>query len=433
MKDLNRKLVTKAFSQEWAFRNATQNELLKFKKKLRARIKQSQQPLEEIKNKLLEKLNKDKEIIKALNDQLKNYPPSAEAALDPEKATYALKFNKMLEILEGAIEFTNTHFDQFIESVKSDQELAGYHIKTDKKEVTVMANDGPTIYGTSKGSIFKTVLLNSELIYSGKNQLSEIKADKNRLWDFISFLKKCVGIAQKKWIDETPNAQVTPLPGNLDPTTITVDQNNFTSCTYYYADKKTENGLAYTHSGYAFGAYRNDLRYPYPPGKQFGPEDCSSWVGKLTLGIDSISTADLWNRWKYQREGYSVSKGWENSSTAKALIARFAPIEITSPEDVAAGLVWATRSFDLNIDPDKKGDGKGGHTVLVTEESTDETNQVKGIGYNRDMPKIEGFGVSSFPIVATENKRIMFFKVISETREQKMEENLTEREQYRVS
>ncbi|MES2141683.1 MAG: hypothetical protein V4471_02175 [Pseudomonadota bacterium] len=428
MKDLNKKLVDVAFAQEWAFRKATQKELLKFKNKLRKHIKKSSLTLEDVKSKLLEKLERDKAFILALNEQLKNYSASSEAANDPTKATFALKFNKMLDILNLAIEFTTNNFDSFIESIKTGQELDNYHIKTAKDDITVMDNTGPSIYGTSKGSTLKTVLINAELIYSGKTYLSEIEPSENWLNTLISFLKKCFGATSQFWIDKTSNAQVTPLPGDLDPHSIKVEESDFTECTYFYNDAKTEKGLAFIHSGYAFGGYRNDLRYPYPPGKPFGSEDCSSWIGKITLGIDTVSTSDLWNRWRYEypQEGYSVPAAWINTHTAQSLISQFIPIKITDPnKDIVPGLVWAMRAFDTTEDPEMTGVGKGGHTVLLVQEGIDENEKVKGIGYNRDMPKIEGFGVNAFSSMDEATKRIMFFKVVQKTEEQRIPNNPT--------
>lgn len=413
MKDFNKTLIETAFAQEWAFRNATQKELLGLKKKLKKRIKKSNLVFEDVKLELLRKLESDRAFILTLNETLESYPVSAEAADDPTKATFALKFNKMLNILDLAIEFVTYNFYLFIESIQTGQELEDYHIKTAKGDVTEMDNAGPSIYGTSKGSVFKTVLFNTELIYSGKTYLSEIKVSANRL-----NVKKCFGLATKFWIDKTPNAQVTALPGNLDPCTIKVGESDFTECTYFYNDKKTEKGFAFMHSGYTFGGYRNDPRYPYPPGKLFGPEDCSSWIGKITLGIDAVSTSDLWNRWKYayQQEGYSVPSNWLNTHTAQSLISQFIPIKITDPQkDIVPGLVWAMRDFNTAEDPEMKGNGKGGHTVLLVGEGVDNNGKVKGIGYNRNMPKIEGFGVNVFSSKDEGTKRIMFFKVVPKT------------------
>lgn len=418
----NIEIVEKAYAQEWRFRDATQTELLSFKKKLRKYNKDSELSLEAVKQKLLDKLKKDLTLIKALNEALKNFPPSAE--ITSHTSTWALNSNKMVEILEGvngAIDLAENHFEELITSIQTSEELPGYKIKTTKPEVTQVGVETDTIYGTSKGSVLKTVLINLALIYSGKDYLSEIKPNENWIETLISYLKKCFGIPSKQWIDKTPNAQVTPLPQDLDPKSIKVGEYNFTKCTYYYQDAKTAKGLAYIHSGYAFGAYRNDPRYPYPPGKPFGPEDCSSWIGKLTLETDAISTADLWNRWKYQREGYTINDpNWVNTPTAKKLIERFEPMEMTDP--IVPGLVWATRNFDTTADPEKTGNGKGGHTVLIVKEGTTKNKegeeQVEGMGYNRNMPDIEGFGVSNFPVKDTADKRIMFFKVKPESERQ---------------
>jgi len=33
------------------------------------------------------------------------------------------------------------------------------------------------------------------------------------------------------------------------------------------------------------------------------------------------------------------------------------------------------------------------------------------LGYNRDMPDIEGFGIQSFPIINDDNRKTMFFQL----------------------
>lgn len=120
----------------------------------------------------------------------------------------------------------------------------------------------------------ETALINIYLVCQGKNLLSEIDINNDK----------------KYWIDQTPNAHVTPLPDQLKPEDIKVNDLNFTQCTYFYNDAKTAKGLAFIHSGYTFGGYRNESRYLYQPpeflGKLNGPEDCSSFIGKLTLEID---------------------------------------------------------------------------------------------------------------------------------------------------
>jgi hypothetical protein len=388
-------LKKNALEWEWKFRDATQQELLKFKEELRTNLKNlPTDKHENLKEYVLKKIKLDKGLIQALNDSLKTYAPGTEA-------TWSLKTNKMLEILEGTISFIDSEFDQFIKSIKDDSELTNYQIKTCEKDVTIIANDGPSIYGTSKSSFFKNALITTYLVCTDKKSLCEITLNDTGYW-----------------IDQTPNAHVTPLPENLIPENIKVHNIDFTQCTYFYKDGITSKGLAFIHSGYAFGGYRNESRYPYQPpeslGKPNGPEDCSSFIGKLTLAVDQMSTADLWKRWQYQRAGYPSDQVWENSNMGKLLINKYTVI--APDNNIQPGDIWATRSFDINTDPKMEGFGKGGHTVLVIDDKNQK--EVIGLGFNRDMPRIEGFGKQTFPKYPEkgDGKRIFFFRPQSEPR-----------------
>lgn len=386
-------LKKNALQLEWKFRDATQQELLKFKEELRTNLKNlPTDKRESLKKNILDKLKLDKGLIQALNDSLKTYAPGTEA-------TWSLKTNKMTEILDGTTSFINSEFVQFIKSIEDDSELDDYQIKTSKEDVTIIANNDPVIYGTSKSSFFKNALIITYLVCTDKKFLSEININDKGYW-----------------IDQTPNAHVTPLPEKLIPENIKVDNIDFTHCTYFYKDNTTSKGLAFIHSGYAFGGYRNESRYPYQPpeslGKPNGPEDCSSFIGKLTLDVDQMSTADLWKRWQYQREGYPSDQDWENSKIGKLLINKYTVIE---SDNIQSSDIWATRSFDINTDPQMKGFGKGGHTVLVIDDK--DQKEIIGLGYNRDMPRIEGFGKQTFPKypVTGDGKRIFFFRLKSQS------------------
>lgn len=388
-------LIEKAILQEWQFRNATQQELLKFKLELHSILKNlSPDKQVKLEENVLDKLKADKELIIALNKALEHFPAGTEA-------TWSLKTNKMLEILEGTISFIDLEFNAFIASIKDNTELAHYHIKTNEKDITIIENAGSSIYGTSKASFLKTAFINIYLVCKGKNFLSEI--------DINNRSKEC-------WIDQTPNAHVTPLPYKLNPEEIKVNASNFTQCTYFYNDAKTSKGLAFIHSGYAFGGYRNDSRYPYQPpkflGKLNGPEDCSSFIGKLTLEIDQISTADLWKCYQSKQKGYPKDPNWEKSEIGQLLIKN---LSIVPPDNIQAGDIWASRSFDTQKDPEMKGFGKGGHTVLIIDNPDKGKKEVMTLGFNRNMPKNEGFGEQKFPTYSKplEGKRIFFFRVNS--------------------
>ena len=386
-------LKEKAILQEWQFRDATQQELLKFKQELRPILKDlSPEKLPLLEKTVLIKLKTDKAFINALNKALEPYPAGSDAA-------WSLKTNKMLEILEGAISFVDLNFDSFIASIKADSELAHYHIKTNEKDITVIGNTGSFIYGTSKASFLKTALINVYLICKGKNLLSEIDINNND---------------KEYWIDQTPNAHVTPLPDQLNPKDIKVNDLNFTQCTYFYNDAKTAKGLAFIHSGYAFGGYRNETRYPYKPpeflGKLNGPEDCSSFIGKLTLEIDQMSTADLWKCYQSKQKGYPKDPDWEKSEIGQLLIKNY---KVVAPDNIQVGDIWAMRSFDRQKDPEMQGFGKGGHTVLIIGNPDKDKKEIMTLGFNRDMPRNEGFGEKKFPMdyKPSEGKRTFFFRV----------------------
>ena len=71
-----RDLKTKALQQEWQFRDAIQQELLKFKNKLSEILKNpSFDKTEDLKNQVLNKLKIDKELIQQLNNSLKDSAP----------------------------------------------------------------------------------------------------------------------------------------------------------------------------------------------------------------------------------------------------------------------------------------------------------------------------------------------------------------------
>ncbi len=185
----------------------------------------------------------------------------------------------------------------------------------------------------------------------------------------------------------------------------------------FYNDAKTAKGLAFIHSGYAFGGYRNEPRYPYQPpeslGKLNGPEDYSSFIGKLTLEIDQMSTADLWKCYQSKQKGYPKGPDWEKSEISQQLLIK--NYKVVAPNNIQVGDIWAMRSFDTQKDPEMKGRGKGGHTVLVVDNPDKDKNEVMTLGYNRNMPENEGFGEQKFPMYSKpyDGKRIFFFRVNS--------------------
>jgi hypothetical protein len=388
-------LTKKAYSLEWDYRKATQLELLEFKKILRPLITNAGTPTSQIQKKLLAKLQQDRGLIDSLGQALDGLPEIQGVSWKP-------KIKKILENIDGGITFIKdrSKFYAFIQSIQTGHELEEHLIKTNKQDVPLLENINPSIYSTSKGCFFKTVLINTYLIFAEIKQLGGINLKHNK--------------KGRAWIDQTPNAHIISLPNTLKLEDINFHEANITECSYFYSDEKTPQGIIYLHSGYTINGDRCETRYA-PHGKPFAPESCTSWIGKLTLGIDNLSTADLWNRWKWQKEEYNTADNWETTSVGQLLISKLIPLE-TSTEDITAGLIWAARSFDLSTDPEKKGDGKNGHVALIVEKADKNNDTVKTLGYRNGSGR-EGCGIENFPIYAvphsasTADKQFMFFKI----------------------
>ena len=92
-------LKKNALQWEWKFRDATQQELLKFKEELRTNLKNlPTDKRESLKQDVLDKLGIDEKLIQALNESLKPYKPGTEA-------TWSLKTNKMIQKLKAKLKF----------------------------------------------------------------------------------------------------------------------------------------------------------------------------------------------------------------------------------------------------------------------------------------------------------------------------------------
>ena len=159
---------------------------------------------------------------------------------------------------------------------------------------------------------------------------------------------------------------------------------------FAYHAQGGEAGFAYVHSGYSFGGHRFEEKL-YPNGKPFGPEDCSSWVAKMTRSKQLFSTADQFHAYKLSVAKGDVAHDIDKSSrVVKEILKDYAPVPI---EEVRPGDLFVLRSFKMN-DPSKdKMDNLGisGHTGIVLERKGD--TLITG-EYSRDMANNrDGFGI----------------------------------------
>lgn len=345
-------LVAQAVRQEKEFRSTTITQLKGLVEEIRvAQTRPDCEAPEAWKGKILEQIEDDRKVTTTLNEQLKS----------AKGASFPLKTHKIIEILTGVESLIKESFFDLIEGRLPE----GYAY--DQETITVLGGENTsTVWGNSRGTYLKTALFYIMATAEEGNA-------------------KSFGARGVDWFDQSALAHIIPLPKDLsgDP---------FSSYSFLSAYSEGVNGLIVLHSGYAFGGHRNEPRYP--KGKLFGPQDCSSWIATLT-GAPAYTTADqLCAYRKLPSVGGFIPQGWETGADAKYLLNNMSAVKIQDPSvDIRAGQIYAFRRFSDKDPTMTETLGAGGHTALVLGFNGQD---IVTLGYNRDMPKIEGFGVQNF-------------------------------------
>src|SRR5690606_18192035 len=87
-------------------------------------------------------------------------------------------------------------------------------------------------------------------------------------------------------------------------------------------------------------------------------------------------------------------------------------VDVKSIEDIQAGQVYSIRHLDID---DKVGIGRGGHTGIVLGAINEA--EVLVLSYSREMPEVEGFGISVLPAFSN-TEQISYFSVLDQPRAQ---------------
>ncbi|MGD9591025.1 MAG: hypothetical protein AB7V32_00725 [Candidatus Berkiella sp.] len=298
-------------------------------------------------------------------------------------ATWSLRTNKMENILFNAKELI---LDDavFIQLVK------GQTLDDLSPPEIVILGDSAAIYGNSKLTYLNSAILEINLSLLGQ----ESKIQHVLMNDY------------NNWVDTSAIVHVTPLPISFSNIDIVADfSKNFS---FYFSDPLTPEGFTFVHSGYAFGGHREEARYP--DGKNFGPEDCSSWIAKIIGSEVLFSTIDQLYTYRMGQDEATrdyVDATWLNSDSAKTMDV-LDPVYVENPfTDIHPGQVFAFRTFDTADHSSSA--GISGHTALVI--GVRENGNVVTLNYARNMPIIEGFGISEYSWQSTASKETMFFDV----------------------
>lgn len=386
-------ILQKAFEQEKNLRKRTANELEALCLAQKKAATKTEIEFKRVKEATAQTLQRDAELISKLDTALLSY----ETGVTAETARYPLKLNKMsiatvgkgIKGHKGAKGMVEEHFP----ALYAGDAPEGYSFDYHPTAVTLFDGNLNTtnIFGNSKGTFYKTAALTTYLSTIGKTKLTE-----------ISLLPTESG----PWVERSAMVHHTPIPSTLNLLKL---DTRFAQCTYTH-----NNQFYYVHSGYAFGGGRDGSKNPW------APEDCSSWIAKITGCSIGYSTADQLCLYRFKLKTDIVSPTWYKSPEFNSMQNLYDAVNsvdaVKDPSKIQAGqtaYIYAHRNFDISKDKSKTELGTGGHTGLVLGMCSDaKESSLAVLSYNRDMPGVEGFGVNFFPLFPEpENKKVMLFSL----------------------
>jgi len=305
--------------------------------------------------------------------------------------TFQLKTNKMSLGAQLALNLLEKSFDNILEGTLP----SGYSVSCPEINIAKAENH---IYSSGRGIALKHILVRTAIRLAGAPTIK---------------------VAEKVGFDprESPFIHYTPLPTELNFKDMEISP--------YYINEGGGNShyIAILHNGYAFGGHRNEEE------KEFGPEDCSSFVTKY-VGCKPVSTfhqAIYYRLWQYKMNQLSIPQELYQEVVGKinkfqkdpcilSLEKSLSTVQIRDVDQLVPGLVYSWRKTK-NKHPSYQETffGTGGHTSLVlgTQGSGDDAKVIT-IGANRD---IEGtnrdfiFGVEEIPYNQPNLSLVMYFKI----------------------
>ncbi|MBP9878365.1 MAG: hypothetical protein KBF71_08570 [Alphaproteobacteria bacterium] len=365
-------LVARGFEAEQAFRENTIQEL----RMLATYINHHSDncDFDVLKEALLKRTRKDQDYFDWLQPDLRSFPLGHNPAKD--EVPYSIKTLHMRDIIKR----TRDLLDDNLGILFYGMAPSGYQID---RENTTLLGEESTIWGNSKGTTLKTAFIEIALTM---RDLALQASTKDQVFSRIDDLE-CLNLHTSHLVHQVPI-----------PKGIYHQDSSFTS--------QIQSGFAltYTHSGYAYGGHRGESAYPN--GKVGGPEDCSSFISKLTGS--SLYTTTLDQQYLYQgtfERSFSPAIEWCQSPAGMSLGKVLKPLRIRDPQrDIKPGQIYTIRTT-----------AQATHTGLVLGfESNGKNSKVRILSYNRAEPKTEGFGHNLAAYETTPARKVMFFDVNQE-------------------
>lgn len=363
-KNSDNKLVKDAFSHADNFYKRSSDELLFMAHQVHLAFLKQQFSVENLTKKLLKIVDNDANLMIEFNKETKNYKAG-------ETISYPLANNKILEILAGIKQLIENN----LKSIVSKEPIKGYNFDYVPQLIPLIDLSEPekkenkNFYGNSKTTFLKGAFVYTYMGITDTN-----------INQFPSFNGK-----KTVWYENSASAYRCRLP-----TDFTVSKFEKLSLM-----TKTEIGhsMIIFQSGYAFGGSRELGLSPSP----YSPEDCSSWIIKLTdnkkeLDFGTVDFLRLW--WlAFEATRHLVSSQWQESKIGKTMISRYKSLTKKEGYTYPLGTITVYRLF---YQPSKekiiehKDEGYAGHMGIALGSIS---NRHYALCTGRNMPHKEGFVV----------------------------------------
>ncbi|MBT4884534.1 MAG: hypothetical protein HON55_00095 [Legionellales bacterium] len=297
---------------------------------------------------------------------------------------------RLSQVVRSNVWQDNMYIKSFSDNIYryKDKSLIPASVKTNKMNYIF---DGTiSLFGDNESEICK--IASGKVPCSLFNEVYNIPDFGGEFWGSpaVSFLSNAILSTYFTLTESTINdipldsaiSHVAPLP---------VDFTLSSRCRYAYRSKKGLHGFGFIHSGYSFGGHNGEESL-YPLGKKFGPEDCDSWVAKITSSIYKFSNLDLFANYRLLTGSGSVFNNWLPLTAIGYIGCRYKPV---SAAEIQPGDIHLTRFFDIRNNIYKTA-GFGGNTAIVVEKIDE--NTVSTLGYNRGPRGMGTFDLQSFPV-----------------------------------
>ena len=375
-------IVKKSFDAEERHRKLTQQEIHQLLGILKERFKKSGLSVSKFEDMVIERINRDFEMINAFNKRL-------EKAEKHEKdlGHDLCKQNQLSEIISGSWDIVDEYLEDLMNGVLPEE------FEKSLADMTKLEHNDENgiIRGSFQSTCLKGAILTMLVALNGDHaNASSLNLPKKN---------------NQRWVDYSIVFHTVPMPRKINKSSIHPD---FESFTYYYKDaaSPSQGELGFPHSGY-FGHSYCALK---PQKGIANPENCSSWVFREILKTSlAVTTYDAMQFFRNKTNFGLRDKNYVNTPKYKWLNSVLTPVPTKNFQmSIKPGdLVCIRRPEEGGVVIPTKHYGASGHMAIALF-ATD--THIFVLACSRDVPIMEGIGVQRISLEAEKNSDIMIFR-----------------------